>query len=619
MTDGSSRDIVDSKAAGLMRQQEIGNLIDQIFQLFPQPSDAQRQLLNQLQPLSIRLKNNRLQVAVVGQFKRGKSSLLNALLGFPLLPMGVVPLTAIPTILLYGTPRLDLSFFDGHSEEQNFATRPDPKQDVAAVPSHTHSTDMEALRKALGALVSEEGNPGNRFGLRRVVTHVPFPLLSHGITLIDTPGIGSTLRHNTDAAMEALPECDVALFVISPDPPMTTLEMEYLFRIRTSAARIFFVLNKCDLQDSVELARSIDYLRQLLTEQAGSDQPCSIIPVSARTALRALEGSDTSMFVASGIPELERTLEKLVETEGTVVLAQALAQKSADIVGALRLDVELSAHACRLSISELDRRISTFETGILELTSERSEAADQIAIDKKRIFAAIDEQAELLADKAREDIGPLASPYPGEDLIYTRQKIASWVVNHYALGGGEVTALVQGLMVQALQRHQQHIDGMIAHVREQAVSLMNVEVHTTILTSSVVSPTLKAWVGDGRVETITGLMENVLDPFLPAAIRSARLKRLLREEAETIITRNAEALRWSLRQGVDNAIRHFIADLDDHLSLVVQSIRSTMVEARDQRIQSAGLAEKSADLYEDAAHQLAQIEHRLRGAVHEMR
>jgi len=154
-----------------------------------------------LDELRTRLSAQRLRVAVLGLFKRGKSTFLNALLGHPLLPTGVVPLTAIPTFL-HWSPHYALE-----------------ARDLDGKPLETVPTgDRAEITAILKRLVTEEGNPHNRLRVGRVDVFGPAPILAHGIELIDTPGIGSTLRHNTDAALAVLPECDAAFFVLSADP-----------------------------------------------------------------------------------------------------------------------------------------------------------------------------------------------------------------------------------------------------------------------------------------------------------------------------------------------------------------------------------------------------------------
>jgi len=151
-----------------------------------------------------RVEHQRFQLAVLGQFKRGKSTFINALLGAPLLPVGVVPLTAVPVFISWcSSPLVRVRFLDCRPDEE-FST-----------------PDSNVICNFLFRFVSEEANPKNQLGIDRVELFHPSPLLSPGIVLIDTPGVGSTLRHNTDTALRVLSECDAAMFVISVDPPIT--------------------------------------------------------------------------------------------------------------------------------------------------------------------------------------------------------------------------------------------------------------------------------------------------------------------------------------------------------------------------------------------------------------
>ena len=140
---------------------------------------ADSPLAARLRSLRDQLRHNRLQLAVLGQFKRGKSSFINALLGAPLLPIAVVPLTAVPIFISWGPkPLVRVRFKDGRAEELS-------------------TDDPDAIREFLFRFVAEEANPENRLGVDRVELFYPASILTGGTALIDTPGVGSTFRHNT--------------------------------------------------------------------------------------------------------------------------------------------------------------------------------------------------------------------------------------------------------------------------------------------------------------------------------------------------------------------------------------------------------------------------------------
>ena len=115
------------------------------------PSGPNLPLLARLRILHGRLEHERLQLAVLGQFKRGKSTFINALLGADVLPTGVIPLTAIATFIAWGHEPLVIVHFKGDEPSGEFA---------AQAP--------DAIRDVLFRFVAEEANPENRFGVERV-------------------------------------------------------------------------------------------------------------------------------------------------------------------------------------------------------------------------------------------------------------------------------------------------------------------------------------------------------------------------------------------------------------------------------------------------------------------
>src|SRR5664280_2556096 len=124
------------------------------------------------------VREDALRVVVAGEAKRGKSTLINALLARAVLPTGVVPLTAVPTTLGYGeSEAVEVRYTDGR----------DAVLGLAALPE----------------LVTEAGNPANRGGVAAVTVRLPAPLLAGGMELVDTPGTGSVYVHNTTAAAGA--------------------------------------------------------------------------------------------------------------------------------------------------------------------------------------------------------------------------------------------------------------------------------------------------------------------------------------------------------------------------------------------------------------------------------
>ena len=581
------------------RVEAVAALIGQALACQLEPPDAQAATRDRLRGLAARLATARLQVAVVGQFKRGKSSLLNALLGIPVLPMGVVPLTAITTVLSAGPPLLRLEFLDGKHIERS-------------------SADLDGLRAGLATLVTEEGNPANLFGLRQVEARLPAPLLARGVVLLDTPGIGSTLRHNTEAAIAALPECDLALFVVSPDPPITEAELAYLAQVRATAARVIVVLNKVDTQEPAERDVTLRFLRRVLAEQAGLPAETEIFPISARTALRALQDEDPTALELSGVPALEQGLLTLLATDGPAVLAAAVAGKAAEMVAVLRLDAEIAARACRLPLAELEQRIADFDAGIAGLAAERTNAADRIVGDRTRLHALIERQAASAGEQIGRQLDQTLVELlrGGATMTAMRQCLAARVPEYLAPAAATATAVVQRAMAEDLRRHQERIARLIAAVRRNAASAMEISGMVAGEAALADLPLLAAWRTDGRTETLAGIAAGWVERFLPGGVRRRRAQRRLRVEAGALTVRNVEALRWSLRQGLDAAIGGFAAVLDAELDAAITACRMAMTTARQHQGSTADATEAGAARLDMIADEFARIEDTLRDLRH---
>lgn len=234
-----------------------------------------------LNELAGRYAQGRYHLAVLGQFKRGKSTLLNALTGDSILPMGVVPLTAAPTFLQYGkAAKITVRYQNGRSTDE-----------------FTGASTSERCTY-LSGFVTEKGNPQNRRGISEVQVDLPVPILSGGVVLIDTPGIGSTYKHNTAATLNFLQECDAALFLISADPPITEMELEFLRHVKEKVPQLFFVLNKIDYLDEEELKEALAFYQRVLAEEIGWTDEFPVFCVSARKGLR----QKGTMIPVDGLP-----------------------------------------------------------------------------------------------------------------------------------------------------------------------------------------------------------------------------------------------------------------------------------------------------------------------------
>ncbi len=306
--------------------------------------------------LLARLAEDRFQLAVVGRFNGGKSSLMNAVLGQPLLPTGIRPLTSVITSVCYGSrPGIEVSFRNG------------------TLPAHGPVAD-------LARYVTEDGNPANEKGVQSVIVQAPIEKLRRGFYFVDTPGIGSDIAANSATTERYLPDADAVIFVTSFDSPMQAVETEFLGRVREYAGKIFYVVNKSDLVEGEPRARILDDIRDRIRANAGDPDAPRIFAVSARDALAAKLHASAGDLTFTGLPDLESALwEFLTNGKSREFLTRLLdrtrklldAERFYVRVGLVSGEVRTVRQDFESRVQEMSRRATTLlESATAKIRSE---------------------------------------------------------------------------------------------------------------------------------------------------------------------------------------------------------------------------------------------------------
>jgi GTPase SAR1 family protein len=293
-----------------------------------------------------KVQTNTFNLVVVGQFKRGKTSLINALLGAEILPVAVVPLTSIVTIMTYGEAlRIRVYFNDGRVTE----IRPE----------------------SLPEYVTEKGNPKNIKDVKEVVITYPSSYLKDGVRLIDTPGVGSIYQHNTDVAYQYLPKSDAALFLLSVDQPVSKAELDFLKDVKEYSNRIFFLLNKADYLTEKDLNESIEFSKNVIKEAMGID--VKIFPVSARLALEGKKTGSEELLMKSMLPQFSEVLNRFLMEEKGKILILSVANNLLRLLSQARFELELELKSLTAPLEELMTKIKAFEDKKREVLLEKND------------------------------------------------------------------------------------------------------------------------------------------------------------------------------------------------------------------------------------------------------
>ena len=284
-----------------------------------------------------RLETDTFEIAVFGRVSSGKSSLLNHIVGQDLLPVGVNPITAVPTRLAYGPESRATAWFADRKPEQFGIER-------------------------LAEFVTEQRNPGNIQHVTRIVVELPAQRLREGVVYVDTPGLGSLATSGAAETRAYLPRCDLGVVLIDAGSTLTQDDLATIHTLYDAGIPAAVLLSKADLLALPDRERARQYVADHIRSDLGLELPVHAISIKGEYSDLLEKWLDTEI-----LPLYDRHAE---------LALQSLNRK----IGALRLGVE-AALKTRLKRSGAgDHRGARFEVSRLRaLETGLRTAAGKIA------------------------------------------------------------------------------------------------------------------------------------------------------------------------------------------------------------------------------------------------
>ncbi|HXG34896.1 MAG TPA: dynamin family protein [Bryobacteraceae bacterium] len=307
-----------------------------------------------------RLESHHYEIALFGRVNTGKSSLLNRLLGTTVLPVGVTPVTAVPTRLVWGAvPRLTVSFADRRVEQYALEELPE--------------------------FVTEERNPSNRKAVARIIAELPAERLQNGLVFVDTPGLGSLAAAGAAETLAYLPHCDLGVLLVSAVSPLNEEDLTTLRALYEAGIPAMVLLSKADLLSPDELRCAVSYT---------AGQIRSALPIEPRVHAVSALGSHAALLDKWAEQEIAPLYARHRD-----LLADSLRRKAQLLGGATAAALEVRLHSA-VSAPERDRLIAA-EAHLRQTAGQLEEARSAAlrAADQVRRLAApaLDAAAEAWA------------------------------------------------------------------------------------------------------------------------------------------------------------------------------------------------------------------------------
>lgn len=492
-------------------------------------------------------------VAVVGRFKAGKSSLLNHLAGRALLPSGVVPVTAVIT---------RLAFAERESVEVRFSSGESQMIDVGDV----------------AGFVSERGNPHNVKGVVEVDVCTPALRRLGALRLVDTPGLGSALAHNTERAREWFPKLGAAILAVSVDAPLSDEDLKTVTQLKQLTPKVAVVLTKVDLLNDFERHEIVEFVGRKLREHCGELELFEYSVREGFESLRERFERDWLLPLAHNYVETRRQIAEhkvrslREQLRAFLQVSLAVATEKAEAGGELRI-----------KLAEERRQFSLLQTEIATLAHRYASSAMDEGLKHLDSFAGA-LTAELVAEFDAKSVGwDLSIP----KLI---EAYRVWLDETLTARLQMISIRERSALAEPLARTSEHLNRTVRAFQDRLAkevrASLGMELPVREFESDIETPPAPP-ISVGRVfDTPLDLLGYLLPASVFGKWVKRRMRRALRLELEKNLSR--VAAQWSGR--VMKAIEELEGKAEDFAIEELGTLEMATEERRD------GVGQLKADI-----------------------
>jgi GTP-binding protein EngB required for normal cell division len=457
-------------------------------------------------------------VAVLGRFKAGKSSFLNHFIGRSILPVGVVPVTAVVTELRYGA------------------------RDEARV-HHRDGRDPEVPLDQIGDYISEKRNPENAKQVDLIRVELPELRRFRGLKFVDTPGLESALSHNTRTSLDWLPNAGLALVAVSVDPPLSQRDIDLLKSLYQYTPKVGVLLTKADLLSEHELAEVVEYVRvQLARNFPGTPR---VFPYSTKPGFERFRQALEAELVAGTLARFAEERESILSRKMDTLLREcgdylALSLKSAEMVQSERQALKRQVIGEKEIAGEVKSSVKLVVQHAAAGT--RSMVGNQLETHQNDVERTLLEALEREFPKWTKSLGMMLRSF--EDWLATALCDELTVLS--IRERGSFLAPLRKVQRQAFRALQQFRD----RLSDRTMRAFGVPLRTTETEIHVVEPGTP----DVRVGRVFDRNWELLSPVLPVWMIKAVVRRHFARTIAYLVYQNLSRLSTQWEESINSAL-----------------------------------------------------------------
>ena len=340
-------------------------------------------------------------VVVLGEFKRGKSTFVNAILGEPLLPMDILPETAVISAIMYDeAPCLSVVSLDGSE------------------------TKGEVSRDYLQKFSAQTVEQSDLASIRYIKIGYPIEMLKNRVVLVDTPGVSDLNQQRSDVTYRFLPCANTVIFLLDANAPLKKTEKDFIEQqlVPLGITDIMFLVNKYDCVDEEEDEDLLDELQERLSNAFGLGKTNGILdhidlfPISAKQALEAAQKDDAELMELSGMPRVQKRLQELL-TEGRMEQTKVNAHRERlyFLIDRLMRDMDSSRMMKQADADTLQKYCTKLDSMLAEREHKKGNIRNYAERGKESIYEIADKSLLFFQNKLSEEVCDRIEAFRGAD------------------------------------------------------------------------------------------------------------------------------------------------------------------------------------------------------------
>lgn len=382
-------------------------------------------IIKKLTDLENDIENDFFSIVVLGEFKRGKSTFVNALIGEKLLPADVLPTTATINALMWDI------------ERKTYVVKNNGEVETGA-------TSLQFLNNFVAGDTKSVDN------IKYLKIGHPAEILKNDVVIVDTPGVSDINEQRVQVTYDFIPKANAVIFLLDATSPLKRSEKEFIDEhlIKLGIDRILFIANKFDdVDEDEEEAVLEDLERRLIAAFRQNDKKLTlkdiaVLPMSSIWALKGIENNNEKLIEQSGLKAVKAKINNIIAT-GSVAEEKIKRYKFRlnDILSSIQRDIDNQISLQQTNIADLKIMLSNMDKMVSEQEKRKTIIREYIETEQQNILAMTKKSLVHFHAKLKEEIDDSIERYKGSDFknyieksitLLIKKNMERWVSTYFA-------------------------------------------------------------------------------------------------------------------------------------------------------------------------------------------